>query len=195
MSGANQSPGPAPASYTIPPPQIQTSYISSSQTQSPIPGAQFGGQTVTYYPAQNPVITTVPQQFIRPAQPAYSQVVETGNQIIHQGQVNPPALSVQTPVQVVQQPPVIQSTQQVGQYTENRTTTSTYTYGQYPPTSNQYVPQGSGQYVQTVQNVQYVRAPVPSFQQVEGDRQKSNMELTLEKIDEQLQMSRKMFPS
>jgi len=38
--------------------------------------------------------------------------------------------------------------------------------------------------------------PVTGYPQPEaGDKQRSTMELTLEKIDEQLQMSRKMFPS
>lgn len=64
---------------------------------------------------------------------------------------------------------------------ENKTTTSTYTYNQYPPTT-QYNPsnpspqfnQGSGQY--TSQTVQYTRAP-PGYQADTGagDRPKSNM--------------------
>lgn len=183
QNGANQSPG--SGSYNVPNP-IQATYISSSQTQPANPGVQFPGQTVTYYQLPTPVVQGIPQQFVRPAQTGYIQSVEANSQNIisstqNQGAQQPPVLPGQqaVSVQVIQPPQVIQNNQPAGQYTENRTTTSTYTYNQFP-SSSQYVPQGSGQYVQ---NVQYVRPPVSSFQGETGDRAKSNMELTLEKID------------
>lgn len=75
------------------------------------------------------------------------------------------------------------------------TTTSTYTYAQYPAQSA-YVSNLSGGQYTTQTTTQYSRPPPGAYQVPEGgDRPKSNMELTLEKIDEQLQMSRKMFPS
>lgn len=209
QNGINQSPG--SISYNGPT-SVPNSYISSSQTQASTIPPQLGGQTVTYYqvPAGQPV--NFPPPFIRPPQQGYPQTIDqpgqnftlnppplpAGQQIQVQGTQLPPSIissQQQPPAQSVQ---VIQSTQNVqpnqsGQYSENRTTTSTYTYSQYPP-GNQYVPPivTNSQYSQ---NVQYIRAPVSNNFQGEGDRQKSNMELTLEKIDEQLQMSRKMFPS
>lgn len=75
------------------------------------------------------------------------------------------------------------------------TTTSTYTYAQYPPAST-YISSSSGNQYTTQTTTQYTRPVSSIYQGPEGgDRPKSNMELTLEKIDEQLQMSRKMFPS
>ncbi len=209
QNGVNQSPGSSPYNGHT---SVPNSYISSSQTQASTIPPQLGGQTVTYYqvPAGQPV--NFPPPFIRPPQQGYPQTIDqpgqnfilnppplpAGQQIQVQGTQLPPSIissQQQPPAQSVQ---VIQSTQNVqpnqsGQYSENRTTTSTYTYSQYPP-GNQYVSPTvtNSQYSQ---NVQYIRAPVSNNFQGEGDRQKSNMELTLEKIDEQLQMSRKMFPS
>lgn len=192
QNGINQSPG--SSSYNGPT-SVPNSYISSSQTQASTLPPQLGGQTVTYYqvPAGQPL--NFPPPFIRPPQQGYTQVVDqpgqnfllnpqplpAGQQIQVQGTQLPPSIissQQQPPAQSVQ---VIQSTQnvqpnQTGQYSENRTTTSTYTYSQYPP-ANQYVSPTvtNSQYSQ---NVQYVRAPVNNFQG-DGDRQKSNMELTL----------------
>lgn len=76
---------------------------------------------------------------------------------------------------------------------ENKTTISTYTYNNYVPSVSQpipnYQPGQTFQQYQPPQTVQYTNVR-PAENGV-----KSNMDLTLEKIDEQLQMSRKMFPS
>lgn len=94
----------------------------------------------------------------------------------------PPHPQYYAPIQQVTQQPIQQSTQQKSYSStyvnpdQNRATSST-TYVYTSTTTNQ----------NNVIDTQVQR-------QSEG-QPRSNMEITLEKIDEQLQMSRKMFPS
>lgn len=99
-----------------------------------------------------------------------------------------------TYTQVLQHQPQHQSPQRIIINPQQQQFPSNVTYVQH--SSSQYHPSPNfpvGQNVTSTQSV-YTHGAIRQ-QENFGDRPKTGMELTLEKIDEQLQMSRRMFPS
>lgn len=138
-------------------------------------------------PVQNQGISYDPRQ---------SQQVVNGSHIYPQ-QNFPPSVQGQrvTYTQVVQPPPQYQPQPQQkviinpSQQQFPNATFAPYTSSQYQPGPNYPIGQ-TVTYSQPTYNPSVIRQ-----QDGSGDRPKTGMELTLEKIDEQLQMSRRMFPS
>ena len=161
-SGQNQV---NPQFANFPPQQIQqVTYIRQSGDQGYINGSQpppityQGGQTVTY------VTQPTPSQ-IQPQPQPQSQMQIQPQQI---PQVKPSEQQTQFAYQHNTTPG------SAGQVIQNRTTTSNYTYTQYPP-ANQYVPSGvSNQYAP--QTVTYVKSGQTNYANSDGgERQKSTM--------------------